>query len=88
MNKSRFSEKQIYFILKQAEKGALISDICKVMGISVATFYNWRNKYGYSESTNRLKIEELQEENKSLKVKILELQNDRRILLEVLKKRR
>ena len=46
MKKSKFSESQIAFILRQAEEGTAIAEVCRKAGISEATFYNWRNKYG------------------------------------------
>ena len=46
MKKTRFSEQQIAFILKQAEEGVAVAEVCRKAGISDATFYNWRKKYG------------------------------------------
>lgn len=88
MNKSKYSEKQIYFVLEQAEKGADISDICNVMGISQATFYNWRNRYGSIHPDKHPAVLKLREENLLLKRAIQELEADKKILLAELKKRR
>jgi putative transposase len=46
MKRSRFTEAQIAFVLKQAEEGASVGEICRKTGIAEATFYNWRKKYG------------------------------------------
>jgi putative transposase len=46
MKKSKFSESQIAFILRQAEEGTVVSEVCRKAGISEATYYNWRKKYG------------------------------------------
>lgn len=67
MKKSRFTETQIISILKKYEAGAKTSDLCREHGISEATFYNWKAKYG-GMSVNELKrVKELEEENSRLK---------------------
>ena len=67
MKKSRFSENQIVAILKKAQQGMKVADICREHGISDATFYTWRSKYG-GVSVNELKrIKELEAENARLK---------------------
>jgi putative transposase len=64
---SRFSEEQIIGILKQSEAGAKTGDLCRQHGISEATFYNWRSKYGGMEGSEAKRLKQLEEENAKLK---------------------
>ena len=63
MKKSRFTDEQIAFALKQAETGTRIDEICRKMGISDATFYKWRQKYGSLGPSELRKLKQLEEEN-------------------------
>ena len=67
MKKSRFSDTQILSILKQAESGIPVPEICREHGISSATFYNWRSKYGGMDVSLMKRLKELEEENRRLK---------------------
>ncbi|HFU75657.1 MAG TPA: transposase, partial [Arcobacter sp.] len=67
MKKSRFSDTQILSILKQAENGIPVPEICREHGISSATFYNWRSKYGGMDASLMKRLKELEEENRRLK---------------------
>src|SRR5436190_10026250 len=67
MKKKRFTETQIVSILRQQEAGKAIKDICREKGISEATFYNWKAKYGGMEISDVKKMKELEEENSKLK---------------------
>jgi putative transposase len=67
MRKSKFSESKIVALLKEAEAGRKVSDICREHGISSATFYQWRSKYGGMEASDIKKLKELREENEKLK---------------------
>jgi putative transposase len=67
MKKTRFTETQIISILKQQESGLKVSDICRQHGISDATFYNWKAKYGGMEVSDVKRMKELEEENARLK---------------------
>ena len=67
MRKSKYSESKIVTLLKEAEAGRKVSDICREHGISSATFYQWRSKYGGMEASDIKKLKELQEENEKLK---------------------
>jgi len=67
MKKSRFSDTQILSILKQAENGIPVPEICREHGISSATFYNWRSKYGGMDVSLMKRLKELEEENRRLK---------------------
>ena len=67
MRKSKFSESTIVSLLKEAEAGRKVADICREHGISNATFYQWRSKYGGMEASDIKRLKELQEENEKLK---------------------
>ena len=67
MKKSRFSDSQILGILKKAEGGVPVADIYREHGISTATFYNWRSKYGGMDASLMARMKELEEENRRLK---------------------
>jgi putative transposase len=62
MNKSRFSDSQILSILKQAEAGTPGPELCREHGISTATFYKWRSKYGGMDASVMARLKELEEE--------------------------
>ena len=67
MKKSRFSETQIVSILKEADAGLKVEEICRKHGISNATYYNWKSKYGGMEASDVKRLKELEEENDKLK---------------------
>ena len=67
MKKSRFTESQIVAMLKQHEAGMSVADLCREHGITNATFYNWRAKYGGMDASQLKRIRELEEENSKLK---------------------
>lgn len=67
MKKSRFSETQIVSILNEADAGVPVKDICRKHGISDATYYNWRSKYGGMAASDLKRIKELEAENARLK---------------------
>ena len=67
MKKSRFTESKIIQILKQHESGLKVGDICREHGISQATFFNWRAKYGGMSSSQLKRLKELEKENSQLK---------------------
>lgn len=67
MKKTRFSENQIVVILNKAQQGMKVADICREHGISDATFYNWRSKYGGVSVSELKRIKELEAENARLK---------------------
>ena len=67
MKKSRFSEAQIVSILKEADAGMKVEEICRQHGISSATYYNWKSKYGGMEASDVRRLKELEEENARLK---------------------
>lgn len=67
MKASKFSEAQIAFVLKQAEDGAAVAEVCRKAGISEATFYNWRKKYAGLMPSEMKRLRQLEEENAELK---------------------
>jgi putative transposase len=67
MKKSRFSDSQIIGILKQAESGIPVPQLCREHGMSSATFYKWRSKYGGMDVSMMQRVKELEEENRRLK---------------------
>ena len=67
MKSSRFNEEQIIGILKQSEAGAKTSELCRQHGISAATFYGWRSKYGGMQVSEAKRLKQLEEENSRLK---------------------
>lgn len=67
MKKSRYTESQIVKILKEVETGKLVKDVCREYGISDATYYNWKAKYGGMEASDIKRLKDLEEENRRLK---------------------
>ncbi len=67
MKKSKFTETQIVSILKQADAGVPIKDICRQAAISSATYYQWKSKYGGMEASDLKRVKELEAENSQLK---------------------
>ncbi len=67
MKKSKFTESQIIFALRQAETGVTVAEVCRKMGISEATYYNWKRKYGGLGTTELRRLRELDAENQQLK---------------------
>jgi putative transposase len=87
VKKSRFTEEQIAFALKQAETGTRIDEICRKMGICDATFYEWRQKYGGLGPSELRKLKLLEEENSKLKLTVADLSLDKARLQDVLSKK-
>lgn len=87
MKKSKFTETQIIALLKEHESGKKVTDICRENGISQATFFNWRSKYGGLEVNELKRLRELEEENARLKKMYADVSMDHQILKEVLSKK-
>ncbi len=73
MRKSKFTESQILAALKQAESGLPVNDVCRQIGVSPATFYKWRAKYGGLDASELSRMRELEDENAKLKQMYAEL---------------
>lgn len=84
MKKSRYTESQIMSILKEAESGVSVADLCRKHGMSDATFYNWRSKYGGMDASMMKRMKELEAENARLKKMYAESQMDAEILKDAL----
>jgi putative transposase len=87
VKKSRFTDSQIIAVLKQAEGGSLVPDLCREHGISSATFYKWRSKFGGMDASMMSRMKELEEENRRLKKMYAEAQMSADILKEALSKK-
>lgn len=87
MKKSKFTEAQIVFAIKQSESGVQVSEICRKMGISEPTFYNWKKKYGGLGVSELRQLRQLQEENNKLKQIVADLSLDKQMLQDVIKKK-
>ncbi len=87
MKRSRFTEEQIAFALKQQEVGTPVEEICRKMGISDATFYNWKKKYAGLGPSELRRLKQLEEENAKLKRLVADLSLDKAMLQDVLKRK-
>jgi putative transposase len=87
MKKSRFSEQQVAFILRQAEEGTPVAEVCRKAGISEATYYNWRKKYGGLMPSEMKKLKQLDEENYRLKKLVADLSLDKAMLQDVIRRK-
>jgi putative transposase len=86
MKRKRYSPEQIIRILKEAEAGSKITDVCRKYGISEQTFYNWRNKYGGMSISDARKLKALEKENQKLKRLVADLSLDNQVLKDLLEK--
>ena len=87
MKKTKFTEEQIAFALRQAETGTRVVEVCRKLGISDATFYNWRKKYGGLGVPELRRLKQLEEENRKLKQLVADLSLDKQMLQDVLAKK-
>lgn len=87
MKKSKFTEAQIVFALRQAETGTRVGEVCRKLGISEATFYNWKKKYGGLGVSELRELRQLREENAQLKKLVADLSLDRQMLQDVIRKK-
>lgn len=87
MKKKRFSVEQITAILKQAETGAPVGDLCRQVGISEQTFYRWKKSYGGMLPSEARELKQLREENARLKRVVADLTLDKVMLQDVVQKK-
>lgn len=87
MKKSRFSEQQIAFILKQANDGTSVEEICRKAGISQQTYYRWRKKYAGLMPSEVRRLKQLEEENARLKRMVADLSLDKDMLQDVIRRK-
>lgn len=87
MRTSRFSEQQIAFILRQAEEGTTVEEVCRKAGISVQTYYRWRSKYGGLMPSEMKRLKQLEEENLRLRKLVADLSLDKEMLQDVIKRK-
>ena len=87
MKKSRFSEQQIAFVLRQAEEGTPVAEVCRKAGISEASFYAWRKKYGGLLPSEMKRLKQLEEENQRQKKLVADLSLDKEMLQDVIRRK-
>jgi len=87
MKRSRFTEEQVAYALRQAEAGTPVADVCRTLGVSEATFYVWKKKYANLGVSELKKLRLLEEENGRLKHVVADLTLDKHILQEALRKK-
>jgi len=87
MKKSKFTEEQIAFALRQAEGGTSVGETYRKMGISEATFYNWKKKYGGLGVSELRRLRQLEEENRKLKQLVADLSLAKVMLQDVIQKK-
>ncbi len=87
MKKSRFTEEQIAFALRQGELGTAVAEVCRKMGVAEATYFRWKQKYGGLGPSELRKLRQLEEENQKLKRLVADLSLDKAMSQEVLSKK-
>ena len=87
MKKSKFTEAQLVFAIKQSEQCVRVDEICRKMGISEATFYNWKKKYGGLGISELRELRMLKDENARLKKMVADVRMDKQMMKDVIKKR-
>lgn len=87
MKKSRYTEEQIAFVLKQAELGISVEEVCRKIGITEQTFYRWKTKYGGMLPSDMKRLKQLEQENAQLKKLVADLSLDKAMLQDVQSKK-
>ena len=87
MKKSRYTEEQIAFALKQAELGTSVAEVCRKMGVSEATFFRWKQKFSGLGPSELRRLRQLEEENTKLRKLVADLSLDKAMLQDVLVKK-
>ena len=86
MKRSKFSEEQIVYAIRQAEGGTPVGDLCRQLGVSDATFYAWKKKYAHLGVSELRRLRQLEEENSRVKRLVADLSLDKHMLSEALRK--
>ena len=87
MKRSKFSEEQIAYALRQAESGTPVADVSRQLGVSEATFYLWKKKYAHLGVSELRRLRQVEDENRRLKQLVADLTLDTHRLTEALRKR-
>ena len=87
MKQSKFSEEQVAYALRQAESGTPVGDVCRQLGVSEATFYVWKKRFGHLGVNEVRRVRQLEEENSRLKRLVADLTLDKHMLAEALRKK-
>lgn len=87
MKKARFTETQIVTILKEADAGMLVKDLCRKHGISDATYYNWKSKYGGMEASDLKRMKDLERELSQFKRMYADLALENRAMKDLIEKK-
>ena len=87
MKRSNFTEAQIAFILRQAEEGTTVAEVCRKAGISQATYFNWKKKYAGLMPSEMKRLRQLEEENGRLKRIVADLSLDKEMLQDVIRRK-
>ncbi len=87
MKRSKFSEEQVAYALRQAESGTPVADVCRQLGVSEATFYIWKKKYAHLGVSELRRMRQLEDENRRLKGLVADLTLDKHMLSEALRKK-
>jgi putative transposase len=87
MKKSRYTDEQIAFALRQAETGTPVAEVIRKMGIAEQTFYNWKRRYGGLGPSEVRRLKQLEEENRRLKQMVADLSLDKHMLQDVLSRK-
>ena len=87
MKRSKFSEEQVVYAMRQVEAGSPVGDICRQLGVSEATFYTWKKKYAHVGMSELRRLRQLEEETGRLKRLVADLSLDKHMLSEALRKK-
>lgn len=87
MKRSKFTDSQIAFILRQAEEGTRVEEVCRKAGVSQQTFYRWKKKYGGLMPSEMKRLKQLEEENGRLKRIVADLFLDKEMLQDVIRRK-
>ena len=87
MRKSRFTETQIVKILKEVQGGRQVKEVCREYGVSDATYYNWKSKYGGMEASDIRRLKEMEDENRRLKQMFADLSVKQEALKDIVEKK-